>query len=310
MSGVRGVVVVLLGLVGLATIASALPRFRRATLARRLVPYLGALGPQRSRLLQPEAPAAGWWATMDPLRVAAAERLHRALDDGQELTERLDAAGWTIDGSGFRAQQVTWSLVGLIGGLAGGVALAASGRATSPVFVLAMAGLGAFGGVAARDRALSRAVAQRRDAVRLALPTVVDLVCLAVTAGESLRSALGAVAESVAGPLGDELRRALRSARTGTPLTEALEARALVVRVPEFDRFVDSIVAAQERGLPLAGALRSLAFDLREHERRELIEIAGRKQVSMLVPVITMILPVAIAFAFYPGVVAIRTLAH
>ncbi|MBK5288953.1 MAG: type II secretion system F family protein, partial [Acidimicrobiia bacterium] len=143
-----------------------------------------------------------------------------------------------------------------------------------------------------------------------ALPTVVDLVCLAVTAGESLRGALAMVADTGGGPLAQELRRALRTARGGTPLADALEARARVLGVPAFNRFVAAVVAAQERGIPLADALRSLAFDLREHDKRELIEVAGKKQISMLVPVVMLILPVAIVFAFYPGVVAIRTLAR
>jgi tight adherence protein C len=118
------------------------------------------------------------------------------------------------------------------------------------------------------------------------------------------------VVEAGGGALGDELRRALRSARGGTPLVSALEQRARVLDVAPFDRFVAAVGAAQERGIPLADALRSLAFDLREHDRRELIETAGRKQISMLVPVVALILPVAIMFAFYPGVVAIRTLAR
>jgi tight adherence protein C len=102
----------------------------------------------------------------------------------------------------------------------------------------------------------------------------------------------------------------LRLARGGSTLVEALEARARVLGLGSFDRFVGAVVAAAERGIPVASALRSLAFDLREQDKRELIELAGRKQVSMLVPVIALILPVAIAFAFYPGVVAIRTLAR
>ena len=95
----------------------------------------------------------------------------------------------------------------------------------------------------------------------------------------------------------------------GRPSTEALEARARIVGLASFARFVSVVVAAQERGIPLADALHSLAFDLREQEKRDLIEAAGRKQIAMLVPVIALILPVAIVFAFYPGVVAIRTLA-
>ena len=81
--------------------------------------------------------------------------------------------------------------------------------------------------------------------------------------------------------------------RGGTPLVAALEQRARVLELPPFDRFVAAVAAAQERGIPLADALRSLAFDLREHDKRELIEVAGRKQISMLVPVVMLILPVA-----------------
>jgi len=62
--------------------------------------------------------------------------------------------------------------------------------------------------------------------------------------------------------------------------------------------------------MPLGEALRAMASDVRESEKRDVIEAAGRKQVSMLVPVVGLILPVAIVFAFYPGVVAIRTLAR
>jgi tight adherence protein C len=308
-NAVRGVVVVALGLVGVWCAVAALPRFRRPVLSRRLGPYLGALGARRSSLLD-GPPSRGVAPVLDPLRRALGARLQRVLDDGRELTDRLRAAGSDLDASGFRAEQVTWALVGLVAGGAFALVVARSGRSLSLPIVLGLVLVGAVGGVVARDRALSRAVERRRAAARATLPTVVDLVCLAVTAGESLRGALAMVVDSAGGPLGDELRRALRAARGGTPLVTALEERARLLDVAPFGRFVAAIGAAQERGIPLADALRSLAFDLREHDKRELIEIAGRKQISMLVPVVVLILPVAIVFAFYPGVVAIRTLAR
>jgi pilus assembly protein TadC len=168
----------------------------------------------------------------------------------------------------------------------------------------------AAAGVVGRDRALTRAVARRRDRARAEFPTVVDMVCVAVTAGESLRGALELVARDGAGPLASELRVALRAARGGLPLATALGQAAQRLGLPVFDRFVGAVVAAQERGISLAEALRAMAFDVREAEKREVIEAAGRKQVSMLVPVVGLILPVAIVFAFYPGVVAIKTLAR
>ena len=310
MNALRGFVVVLIGGLGVVTVASSMPRFRRSGLARRLTPYLGALGPRRSALLGVAPSRVGLAAVFDPLLASIGGRLHRILDDAQELPDRLQAAGSQLSPSAFRATQVTWGLAGLIGGLALGLLLVATGRSLSPVLLVAMALAFGVGGVAARDRALSKAILRRRELARVALPTIVDLVCLAVTAGESLRGALGMVAESGGGPLSEEVRAALRAARTGTPLIDGLEARARSLGLPAFDRFVAAVGAAQTRGIPLADALRSLAFDLREHDKRELIEVAGKKQISMLVPVVALILPVAIVFAFYPGVVAIRTLAR
>ncbi len=310
MTAVRGVVVVFLGGVGLWVLVGALPRFRRTVLARRLTPYLGALGPRRSDLLGATPPASGMLAVFDPVRAAIADRLHRLLDDGPDLPDRLQASGSGLDPSAFRAQQVTWGLVGALAGLSVGALGLGVGRSVSPMVVLGLVTTFGIAGIAARDRALTGAVARRQESIRTALPTFVDLICLGVTAGESLRGALGMVTQSAAGPLADELRSALRSARAGTPLTQALEARARIVDLAPFARFVSVVVAAQERGMPLADALRSLAFDLREQEKRDLIEVAGRKQIAMLVPVIALILPVAIVFAFYPGVVAIRTLAR
>ena len=115
----------------------------------------------------------------------------------------------------------------------------------------------AFGaaGFVARDRALTRAGQRRRVEARAALPTVVDLVCLAVTAGESLRASLVTVAEAGGGPIGDELRIALRATGAGTPLVAAMAERARAAGLAPFDRFVDAVGAAEERGIPLADAL-------------------------------------------------------
>jgi tight adherence protein C len=312
MSALRAIVVVGVGLLGVTTLVRCLPRFRRPSLSQRLTPYLGALGPQRSRLLANDGAArSGVAAAFQPFLEDLGARLQRLFgDDGRDLPGRLAAAGSPITASGFRAEQARWGIVAFTGGVALSVGLAASGRAISPVVGLLVAV--AFGaiGIVGRDRSLTRAVGTRREQARSEFPTVVDMVCLAVTAGESLRGALELVASSGTGPLAGELRAALRVSRGGVPLADALAARARILGLAPFDRFVAAVVAAQERGMPLGEALRAMASDVRESEKRDVIEAAGRKQVSMLVPVVGLILPVAILFAFYPGVVAIRTLAR
>jgi tight adherence protein C len=312
MSAFRAIIVVGVGLLGVVVLVSCLPRFRRPSLLQRLSPYLGALGPRRSRLLSTErVPRSGVAGALQPVMDDLGARLQRLFgDDGLDLPARLAAAGSGITTSAFRAEQATWGVGGFVGGVVLTLGLAATGRTISPIAALLVAV--AFGaiGIVGRDRSLTRAVDARRARARSEFPTVVDMVCLAVTAGESLRGALELVATSGSGPLAFEIRAALRISRGGLPLADALEARAKQLGLPPFDRFVGAVVAAQERGMPLGEALRAMAFDVRESEKRDVIEAAGRKQVSMLIPVVGLILPVAILFAFYPGVVAIKTLAR
>ena len=70
-------------------------------------------------------------------------------------------------------------------------------------------------------------------------------------------------------------------------------------------KFAQGIAVAIERGTPLADVLHAQAADVREAGRRELIEVAARREVAMMVPVVFLVLPVTVLFAFWPGVVGL-----
>ena len=70
-------------------------------------------------------------------------------------------------------------------------------------------------------------------------------------------------------------------------------------------RFAHGVAVAVERGTPLADVLHAQAADVREAGRRELIETAARKEVFMMVPVVFLVLPVTVLFAFWPGVIGL-----
>ena len=59
-------------------------------------------------------------------------------------------------------------------------------------------------------------------------------------------------------------------------------------------------------GTPLADVLHAQAADVREAGRRELIEAGARKEVLMMVPVVFLVLPVTVVFAFWPGVIGLH----
>jgi tight adherence protein C len=110
--------------------------------------------------------------------------------------------------------------------------------------------------------------------------------------------------------LARDLDTALARARAGQPLTAALTGLAERTTLESFARFIQGLVVAMERGTPLADVLRAQAVDVREVGKRALLEAGGRKEISMMVPVVFLILPVTVLFALYPGLVTLTSLAH
>ena len=97
----------------------------------------------------------------------------------------------------------------------------------------------------------------------------------------------------------------LAEVRTGEPVASAFDRMAASTGLPLVARFAQGIAVAVERGTPLADVLHAQAADVREAGRRELIEVAARREVAMMVPVVFLVLPVTVLFAFWPGVVGL-----
>ena len=129
-------------------------------------------------------------------------------------------------------------------------------------------------------------------------PTVAELLALAVTAGEGPVGALERVVAVSGGALARELSRALADARAGATLVQALEGIAERTTLTPILRFVDGMVVAIERGTPLSEVLRAQAVDAREARKRQLLEAGGRKEIAMMLPVVFLVLPTTVVFAF------------
>ena len=94
------------------------------------------------------------------------------------------------------------------------------------------------------------------------------------------------------------------------PLTKALTEVAERATLEPFARFIAGLVVAIERGTPLAEVLRAQAGDVREMSKRALLEAGGKKEISMMLPVVFLILPVTVLFALYPGLLTLTSLAR
>ena len=238
-----------------------------------------------------------------PYAQRAAAHLERVLGGGASVQRRLHRAGSPLSLQDFRVQQVVWAALFTAGAMAVSLALIASGSARSPgLLLLFSAGMG-VAGVIARDQVLSRDIRSREARILAELPTVADLLAISVTAGEAPTGALERTSRIAKGELGAELSRVLADVRSGRSLVASLDAMSARLAVPALSRFTDGITVAVERGTPLADVLRAQAADAREVRTRTLMEIGGRKEILMLVPVVFLVLPVTILFALFPGLV-------
>jgi len=291
---------------GLLMVVSRLVTMGRPELAVRVLPYVRDL-PQMSRRpeLQVAARRSEISALSGPWLRSAADTLERVLGGAASVRRRLERANLQMSVHDFRIEQVIWGLVAFAVSAVVSlmVALGSPGR-TGPLLVLCLVAF--LFGVLLRENRLTAQVVARERRILVEFPTIAELMALSVAAGEGPVSALDRVVARSHGELAAELSRVLAEIRTGTPVTRALDQMASRSGQPVVARFAEGMAVAVERGTPLAEVLHAQAADVREAGRRQLIESGARKEIFMMVPVVFLVLPVTVLFAFWPGVVGLR----
>lgn len=292
---------------GLWILVSLVPQLAAPRLARRLAPYLVDISAEARVIRDGLAaePGSVVVGLISPLVARVRRGIALVLGGDDAVERRLRQAGSVMSVDGFRSRQLVWAACGLAAGIALAIVWSRSTPVPVPVVIAAVVVAGAAG-MLAPEQLLAQAARRRQARIAAELPTVLELLSLALAAGEGVLDAVRRVGRVGAGELSHELGRVGADVNTGVPLPEALARCARTLDLPAVTRAVDQLVAALERGSPLADVLRSHAADVRGEARRALIEAAGRKEVAMLVPLVFLILPVTIAFALAPGVMVLQ----
>lgn len=285
---------------GMCLLLSLAPRWGAPSLSRRIAPYIRDITDPRGMtpdLRGPGVDIVTWWRGVQ-VRVSA------AIGGSASVQRRLQQAGWVMDAATFRGRQLAWAVVGVaVGGLAI-VVLVLLGRATTAAVVLPpICGVIAALLCGAHLTAAARARVAR---IEEELPTVLEFLALCLSAGEGILDSLRRVSAAATGELTGELRVVVLAVGTGSTLAESLAHAARRLEIPAVTRSIDQIVAAIDRGAPLAHVLHSQAMDAREDAKRGLIERAGRKEIYMLIPLVFLILPLSVLFAVFPGIFILR----
>ena len=153
------------------------------------------------------------------------------------------------------------------------------------------------------DWDLDRRDKQRRSAVLMELPTVLDMLTLATSAGMALEQALEEVALHSDGVVARELRLLVRELALGQQrsLQDGLASLGERLSMPEIHHVFGRMTASYEQGLPLGQALAAHALALREKQRLHIVEEGGKATVRMLLPIAVLILPPLFVVVLVPA---------
>lgn len=165
---------------------------------------------------------------------------------------------------------------------------------------LALVGLGLVVGATRTRGRLEKAIENRREAMKVEIYTVNQLLAMRVRAGGGVVQAVKATTERGSGEVVGELEEALRLHRSGWRGPDAFRRIAELTPEPFCSRTYRLLASAEERGADLAAALLSLSEDVRETRRESIKRSATKRRAAMLVPTIAILAPVLILFVAAP----------
>lgn len=196
----------------------------------------------------------------------------------------------------FRSKQLANSA--LVGGV---VTLILIFAGKSLLTHLLLGSLGAVCTYVYIDRDLSRKVNLHKLRVESEFPAIIEMYSLAMSAGETPIAAMERIGRTATGSLAIEFKKVVALVKSGKPFHLALDVMGRDLDSIAIRRFVDSLIIATLRGAPIIDVLQRHAQEARELQRNRVLGAAAKAEISMMIPVVFLILPISILFALWPS---------
>ena len=293
--------------VGLLLVSSAFLPPRKPTMTQMLLPYVAHSSAAARRIARREVDDSMTLLghMVGPFFATTVKRLN-GLTGGGSSFQLLTKLGSTERLSDFYARRSVSAIAGALvtSGFASGIGVLSGSLTFAPLIFAAV--IGATTGIWWVDYRIKLAWNQRRDRVAEEFPIAIEMLGLALAAGDSLPRALARLSSRMSGELGREWGIVMREVDLGRPLGESLRESAVRLDDWRVTAFVEHLAQALERGTPLREVVASHAEDATEARSRSVVDKAGKAEVQMLVPMVLLILPTTVLFAVWPGLRALE----
>jgi tight adherence protein C len=134
------------------------------------------------------------------------------------------------------------------------------------------------------------------------LVSILQMLSIMVSAGESPMSAMKYVSKRSEGILPSLIKQSFIKYEDGRTLTQTLDFIATATGSSQVRRLTNSIQIAIHRGTPILEVLNNQVLALNKQINFNLMKLSGKSEITLLIPVVFLILPVSISFAIWPSI--------
>lgn len=248
-----------------------------------------------------------WLAQRSSAKAAAGERARLWSEEGGRsetfASYRRELADAGLGDSGEQLSFGALHVLCAVAGAFGGAAFASRGGGETGAITVLLGWLGGALGWWLPKYWLGARRAQRKLALSVEFPVMLDLLQISMQGGMSLGAAWKSVSSSLDGrgaALADEMRRVDLEVGFGKPWARALESATARTGLDEF-RSLGLLLEQTERfGTEMSRAIAVLADSLRHSELASLEERAHEASVKMLFPLAIFLLPATLLLVVGP----------
>ena len=142
----------------------------------------------------------------------------------------------------------------------------------------------------------------KQSEINAELVSILQMLSIMVSAGESPMSAMKYVSKRSEGILPSLIKQSFRKYQDGRTLTQTLDFIATATGSSQVRRLTNSIQIAIHRGTPILEVLNNQVLALNKQINFNLMKLSGKSEITLLIPVVFLILPVSISFAIWPSI--------
>ncbi len=175
----------------------------------------------------------------------------------------------------------------------------------SLIFAIVLAVAAGVGGWFAPTYYIELKRRSRMELIDKQMPDMIDLLVVTIEAGLGILASMRVASESMADPLGQELRLTLQEQRMGLSVGQAIESLGRRADAPNMRIFVRAISLGERLGVSIGTTMRNLSLEMRKRRRAMAEERAQKMPIKMLFPLIFFIFPALFIVILTPMMISI-----